>query len=87
VKVREAVASALAAPVVRERPLGGGSINLAYAVELADGRRVFVKTNDRAPADMYAREAEGLAWLEEAGVLRVPRVLAHAPSFLALELI
>jgi fructosamine-3-kinase len=66
-------------------PVTGGDINDAFAAELAGGRRVFVKTHAAAPATMYEREAEGLAWLAEAGVLRVPRVLAVSAQALVLE--
>jgi fructosamine-3-kinase len=66
------------------RRVPGGDINAAWAVELADGRRAFVKTRPDAPAGEYAAEAASLAWLAEAGV-RVPRVLAQDPTFLVLE--
>jgi fructosamine-3-kinase len=85
--VRTDVAAALGADVLDARPIGGGDINDAYAVSLGDGRLVFVKTNARAPADMFAAEARGLAWLAEAGALRVPDVLAAGERFLALELL
>jgi fructosamine-3-kinase len=87
VKCAASVRVALGADVRDARPIGGGSINEAYAVTLSDGRRVFVKTSARAPSDMYAREADGLAWLAEPGSLRVPRLIACEPGFLALELI
>ncbi|HEY0706571.1 MAG TPA: fructosamine kinase family protein, partial [Polyangia bacterium] len=49
------------------------------------------KTNPRAAAGMFAAEAKGLAWLAEAGTLRVPRVLGHGDDegarFLLLEMI
>lgn len=83
---REAVAHALGAPVAGASPLGGGDINEAWDVALADGRRVFVKTNADAPRDMFEAEADGLAFLR-AGPLRVPEVLAVGPDFLALELL
>ena len=78
--------------MLKARPLSGGDINDAYEVGLADGRAVFVKSNVSAPNDMFVAEARGLAWLDEAKVLRVPRVLASAGAneltpFLALELI
>jgi len=66
------------------RRVPGGDINEAWAVQLADGRRAFVKTRPDAPAGEYAAEAASLAWLGEAGA-RVPRVLAHDETFLALE--
>jgi fructosamine-3-kinase len=34
---------------------------------------------------MFACEARGLAWLDEPGAIRVPRVLGHGERFLALE--
>ena len=91
--VRDAVGRALGSEVSDARALGGGDINEAFAVELADGRRVFVKANDGAPRTMFPAEARGLAWLAEPGALRVPEVLAMSeidgdePPFLALEMI
>jgi fructosamine-3-kinase len=87
-----ALGGALGSPVATSRPLGGGDINDAYEVQLGDRRRLFVKTNARAPRAMFPAEARGLAWLGEAGALRVPAVVAvspeagESPPFLALEL-
>lgn len=72
------------------RPLAGGDINSAYRVDLADGRRIFVKMNASAPPGMFRTEARGLDWLAQPGAIRVPArlVCADAPSglrFLALE--
>ncbi len=75
------------AHVVDAHPLSGGDINDAYRVRLDDGRQIFVKTNENPPPTMYEREAEGLRWLDAAGALRVPTVLAVSERFLALELI
>jgi fructosamine-3-kinase len=85
--VRAALEAAVGGRVAEARPVGGGDINRADAVTLADGRRLFVKTNAREPAGMFSAEARGLAWLAEARALRVPGVIAHGPGFLALELI
>ena len=85
--VRDAVARALGAEVAEARSIGGGDINDAYRVALADGREVFVKTNARAPSTMFPAEANGLAWLAEPGAIRIPEVLAGSEHFLALELI
>ena len=79
-----AVAAALGGAIARVEPVAGGDINEAYRVRLADGRELFVKTHAQAPPDLFAAEAEGLAWLAE-GPLRVPRVLAAGDAFLALE--
>jgi fructosamine-3-kinase len=65
-------------------PIAGGDINEAWRVELADGRRAFIKSHASPQPGMYAAEADGLAWLAE-GPLRVPRVIAAAETFLALE--
>lgn len=87
------LAHALGAEVRRARSVGGGDINDAWAVELADGRSVFVKSNARADRTMFAREADGLRWLAEPRALRVPEVLGvssgadGASPWLALELV
>lgn len=81
------IAAALGTSMKDARGLSGGDINQAFALELADGRRVFAKTNPRPPAGMFAAEARGLGWLAEAEVLRVPRVLAVEHDFLVLELV
>ena len=92
-RLRASVEAALGGGIVAMRPLAGGDINEAYALELADGRRVFLKTNAHADPGMFPAEARGLAWLAEARCLRLPTVIAVAPGaegvagFLALELI
>jgi fructosamine-3-kinase len=84
-----AVAGALGATVRAARPVGGGSINHAARVELADGRVAFVKHHPQAPAAAFASEAAGLRWLAEPRALRVPEVLGVGEEpmarFLALE--
>ena len=72
----EAIARALGTAVRAGRGVSGGDINQAEELTLADGRVVFAKTNARADPAMFPAEARGLAWLAEAGALRVPRVLA-----------
>ncbi len=74
--------------------LSGGDVNDAFALSLADGRRVFLKTNPNAPRAMFPAEAHGLEFLSQARALRVPRVLAHSgpepadsPCFLLLEFV
>jgi len=78
--------------VVRSSGVSGGDINQAAQITLGDGRELFVKSNPRSPAGMFAAEARGLHWLAEAGALRIPQVVAaSAPGaevqFLVLELI
>ncbi len=67
------------------RRVGGGDINEAWRVLLADGKEAFVKTRPDAAPGEYAREAEALRWLGEPGALRVPGVLEIAPDRLVLE--
>ena len=76
--------SALGARVTGISAVAGGDINDAHRVTLADGRTVFVKSHDHAPTGMFAAEVAGLDWLR-VGPLRVPGVLAHNGSWLALE--
>lgn len=66
-------------------PVGGGDINDAFRVTLADGREAFVKTRADAAPGEYAAEAAGLRWLAEPGALRTPAVLDVDQDYLALE--
>ena len=66
--------------------VGGGDINQAFHVVLADGREAFVKTRPDAAAGRVSRaEAAGLRWLGEPGALRVPEVLEVGEDYLAIE--
>jgi len=69
----------------RVRPVGGGDINEAFQVLLADGSEAFVKTRAEPGAGEYAAEAAGLSWLAEPGALRTPRVLDLDERYLALQ--
>lgn len=87
-----ALGEALGGEVVASRSIAGGDISQAYEITLADGRRLFAKTNARSPRGMFAAEALGLGWLDEAHALRIPKVVAvsqadEAQQFLVLELI
>jgi fructosamine-3-kinase len=76
--VAAAAARALGTPVTGARPVAGGDLNAAFALELADGRRAFAKTAPDAAPGGYAAEAAGLAWLAQPQALAVPEVLAVA---------
>jgi len=67
------------------RRVGGGDINEAFHVVLADGSDAFVKTRPDAAPGEYAAEAAGLVWLAEPGAVRTPRVLEVDERYLALE--
>jgi fructosamine-3-kinase len=87
----EALEHELGAKVASTRVVSGGDINQALCATLADGTKVFVKSQPLAPKDFFACEADGLAWLAASRALRIPRVLAATdmvggkPAFLALE--
>jgi len=83
VTVAEAAAAAAGARVAQARRVPGGDINDAWAVDMASGERLFVKTRPAAPPGEYAAEAAGLRWLAEA--ITVPEVVAVDDTFLALR--
>jgi fructosamine-3-kinase len=85
VSLEDAVARATGRGVRALRRVGGGDINDAFAAELEDGGRAFVKTRPDAPAGEYAGEAAALRWLAEPGGLGVPEVLGACDKLLALE--
>lgn len=67
------------------RRVGGGDINEAFQVRLADGREAFVKTRTDAAPGEYQAEAAGLLWLAEPGGVRTPEVLELDERHMALE--
>lgn len=85
--LHEHLARVLAEPVSELTQVGGGDINDTYRAALASGRLLFVKTHPRPLPGMYAREAEGLAYLAEARALPTPRVIAVDEALLVLEFI
>lgn len=87
-EVRAAVERALDVQLHSIHAVAGGDINEAWAVELSDGRSIFVKTNPTADATLFEAEAHGLQWLAQTRTLRVPNVIAVSgarPAFLVLE--
>jgi len=67
------------------RRIGGGDINEAFRVKLADGTEAFVKTRADASPGEYSAEAAGLQWLAEPGAVRTPGVLEVGEDYLALQ--
>jgi len=78
--------AAVGVEVSDARPVGGGDINDAYALTLADGSRAFLKTHASPPPGMYEAEARGLRWLDT-GALQVPCVRAVGERFLVLQML
>jgi fructosamine-3-kinase len=85
VSLEAAVAHAAGRAVRSLRRVGGGDINDAYAAELEDGGRAFVKTRADVPAGEYAAEAAGLRWLAVPNGVGVPKVLGASDEVLVLE--
>jgi protein-ribulosamine 3-kinase len=71
--------------VVSSREVGGGCINSGMVLHTTTGQAFFLKTNTQAPADMFVREAEGLAALSMPGGPVLPQVYLAGPDFLLLE--
>ncbi len=87
VRVQRAVRQSLGEELVALRELHGGCINAAYACQLQSGRQVFLKYNQAGDPRIFEVEARGLAWLAQAGALRVPELIAVASDHLLLEYI
>jgi len=85
VSLPAAIAAAAGTEATGSRHVAGGSINDALQVDLADGRRAFVKTRPDARPGEYAAEAASLAWLAEPSAVRLPSVIAVGETFLAIE--
>ncbi|EAY25730.1 fructosamine kinase family protein [Microscilla marina] len=66
--------------------LSGGSINQAVALHTVEGS-FFLKYNAQTPADMFAKEAQGLELLRKTEAIALPKVLGIGQDFLLLELI
>ncbi len=71
--------------VTAEYPVGGGCINNGARLETVSGTSFFLKTNDGAPEDMFAREAEGLVELRKANGPRLPEPFLWDAEFILLE--
>jgi len=71
--------------VISHQTTGGGCINNGTILKTRIGTTFFLKTNSHAPADMFAREAEGLEALQVSGAPRIPRPYLWGSDFLLLE--
>lgn len=76
VSLLEEIQEATGERVTGSEPAPGGDINEALRCNTKDGTILFVKTNDRAPPQLFQTEADGLQWLRNAGALPVPEVVA-----------
>src|SRR5699024_2732329 len=64
--------------VISTTPVAGGDICTSTRLRLTDGRSAVMKTRPHAPENFFAREAEGLRWLQAAGGAAFPDVLAQS---------
>ena len=71
--------------IIATHPVGGGCINHGMRLETSEARSFFLKTNSMAPADMFAREANGLLALAVVDAPRVPEVFLFGKDYLLLE--
>lgn len=70
-----ALESSFGAQIEDAQILTGGDINRAFALSMADGRRMFLKYNRGAvAADMFLRETQGLALIGASSAVRTPKV-------------
>ena len=72
---RQEIEAKLGVSVRQIQGTAGGDINQAHRLTLEDGRAVFMKTHASGPTGMFPAEAQGLRWLADAQVIRVPEVL------------
>ncbi|WGL52344.1 fructosamine kinase family protein [Nocardioides sp. BP30] len=71
--------------VASTAPVAGGDVATATKLRLADGSQALMKTLPHCPDTFFPTEARGLAWLAEAGGVRVPEVLAAEADCLILR--
>jgi len=71
--------------VTRVVAIQGGLISKVKRIATTAGRTLILKEDPSAPAEMFAREREGLEALRAAAALTVPRVFLIGPHFLLLE--
>ncbi len=71
--------------IVSVKNVGGGCINNGANLKTETGRSFFIKTNSRAPVNLFVCEAEGLRALRKAGGPGIPEVFLCGEDFLLME--
>lgn len=84
-KVRDWLLDENCGPIRSSRSVSGGSINSAFILETESGATFFLKTNQNAPPDMFAREAEGLRALMVPSGPIIPKPYLHAEDFILMQ--
>lgn len=72
-------------PIVSAQALTGGMISRTERLQMGDGRSLILKSNPNAPADLFAREAEGLVAIAVSDGPLTPNVFLIGSDFLLLE--
>ncbi|MBQ9606150.1 MAG: fructosamine kinase family protein [Lachnospiraceae bacterium] len=77
--------------ITDRRSVSGGDINDAYALQLSDGSKVFMKSNRKENHDFFRAEAEGLEAIHSCNAIKTPAILGRGTdrdfSFLLLGFI
>jgi len=90
-EIHEWVKGNLGSEVVKSSGMGSSSWATFQRLELANGKKLFVKVcRNRSAEEMFAGEAEGLKAMYDTHTIRVPNVLHYGPygkmgSFLVME--
>jgi len=70
---------------IRATPVPGGDSCVSELFTLDSGESLFAKSRPGVSPGFFAAEAEGLAWIAEAGVIPTPEVIAVNDELLLLE--
>jgi fructosamine-3-kinase len=71
--------------VVNKVPVSGGCISNGQILTTKSGMTFFLKSNPNTPADMFAREAEGLTAIRVDNGPAIPKVYLFGQDFILLE--
>lgn len=71
--------------IVGRNSKSGGCINNAEVVSTESGKKYFLKSNFSHPADMFLKEANGLAELTKSSTIRIPNLIGVGKHFILLE--
>jgi len=86
--LRQNIRDLLGQPIENIQSVSGGSINQAAKITTADGQKFFLKWNNSAPEDMFAKEQRGLELLAEADSgLQLPVVIGVGSNFIVMTFI
>jgi protein-ribulosamine 3-kinase len=84
--IEDLLRNQLGRSVASLKPISGGSIASSYRAVADGGEHYFVKVSPQYD-DMFQREANGLKELKNAGIFRIPEVVAATDELLVLEFI